>query len=89
MQEYQEDFNEMINQFIKYGQNNNNTDIKSEYLKLVKSFHPDVNKKRGFRLCGGRKKVQFPQVKQDCRPKAVAVPKAAGHSLDSLYAVVL
>jgi hypothetical protein len=45
MQEYQEDFNETINQFIKYGQNNNNTDIKSVYLKLVKSFHPDLNKK--------------------------------------------
>jgi len=39
------DFNEKINQFINDSKNtNDNNVIKSEYLKLVKEFHPDVNK---------------------------------------------
>jgi hypothetical protein len=38
-------FKEKIDQFIKYSQNvNDNNLIKNEYFKLVKEFHPDVNK---------------------------------------------
>jgi len=37
-------FKEKIDQFIKLSQSVNNNTIKSEYIKLVKEFHPDVNK---------------------------------------------
>jgi len=38
-------FKEKLDQFIKLSQSvNDNKTIKSEYLKLVKEFHPDVNK---------------------------------------------
>ena len=38
-------FKEKISAFINFSQNtNDNNSIKSEYLKLVKEFHPDVNK---------------------------------------------
>jgi DnaJ-class molecular chaperone len=38
-------FKEKLDQFIKSSQNvNDNKIIKSEYLKLVKEFHPNVNK---------------------------------------------
>jgi DnaJ-class molecular chaperone len=38
-------FREKISAFINFSQNtNDNNSIKSEYLKLVKEFHPDVNK---------------------------------------------
>jgi len=38
------DFKEKLNKFINDSQNNDNDFIKSEYLKMVKEFHPDVNK---------------------------------------------
>jgi len=39
------EFKEKINQFIEYSKNViENNEIKTEYLKLVKEFHPDVNK---------------------------------------------
>jgi curved DNA-binding protein CbpA len=45
MQEYTKDFKEKINQFIIASQNSmDNNVIKYEYIKLVKEFHPDVNK---------------------------------------------
>jgi len=38
-------FKQKLDQFIKYSQNvNDNSLIKNEYLKLVKEFHPDINK---------------------------------------------
>jgi uncharacterized protein YfaS (alpha-2-macroglobulin family) len=38
-------FIERIKSFIKLSQNNiSNVEIKKEYLKLVKEFHPDINK---------------------------------------------
>jgi hypothetical protein len=38
-------FKEKIDKFIKYSQNiDDNILIKNEYFKLVKEFHPDVNK---------------------------------------------
>jgi hypothetical protein len=38
-------FKEKINRFINFSRNtNDNSIIKSEYLKLVKEFHPDTNK---------------------------------------------
>ena len=37
-------FKEKISNFISFSQNtNDNNSIKSEYLKLVKEFHPDIN----------------------------------------------
>ena len=37
-------FREKINDFINFSRNtNDNNSIKSEYLKLVKEFHPDIN----------------------------------------------
>ena len=37
-------FKEKISDFINFSQNaNDNNSIKSEYLKLVKEFHPDIN----------------------------------------------
>jgi curved DNA-binding protein CbpA len=45
MQEHDKSFREKINQFINSFQNNDdNIKIKLEYIKLVKEFHPDVNK---------------------------------------------
>ena len=39
-------FKEKISNFIRFSQSvNDNNGIKSEYLKLVKEFHPDINKK--------------------------------------------
>jgi curved DNA-binding protein CbpA len=39
------DFKEKINNFISFSKSvNDNNSIKSEYLKLVKEFHPDTNK---------------------------------------------
>ena len=38
-------FKQKLDQFIKYSQNvNENSLIKNEYFKLVKEFHPDINK---------------------------------------------
>ena len=38
-------FKQKLDQFIKYSKNiNDNSLIKNEYLKLVKEFHPDINK---------------------------------------------
>ena len=38
-------FKQKLDQFIKYSQNvNDNSLIKNEYFKLVKEFHPDINK---------------------------------------------
>jgi len=38
-------FKEKLDNFIKFSQNtNDNSQIRNEYLKLVKEFHPDVNK---------------------------------------------
>jgi curved DNA-binding protein CbpA len=38
-------FTDKIKKFIKFSQNNiSNMEIKREYLKLVKEFHPDTNK---------------------------------------------
>ncbi|MCL2272554.1 MAG: J domain-containing protein [Treponema sp.] len=39
-----DNFKEKLNQFINQSQNTYNSNIKSEYLKLVKEFHPDINK---------------------------------------------
>jgi len=39
-----DNFKKRLNQFINDSQNNDNNFIKSEYLKLVKEFHPDINK---------------------------------------------
>jgi curved DNA-binding protein CbpA len=45
MQEYAENFKQRINQFIHFSKNiDDNVKIKFEYIKLVKEFHPDVNK---------------------------------------------
>jgi curved DNA-binding protein CbpA len=42
----EDNFKEKINQLILLSRNANDPEItKSEYLKLVKEFHPDVNKK--------------------------------------------
>ncbi|MDR2246882.1 MAG: J domain-containing protein [Treponema sp.] len=46
MRGYAEYFKEKINRFIAISQNaGDNNAIKSEYIKLVKEFHPDVNKR--------------------------------------------
>jgi len=39
-----DNFKEKLNQFINQSQDTGNGNIKSEYLKLVKEFHPDINK---------------------------------------------
>jgi hypothetical protein len=38
-------FKQKLDQFIKYSQNvNDKKNKKNEYFKLVKEFHPDINK---------------------------------------------
>jgi curved DNA-binding protein CbpA len=37
-------FKDRIKCFINFSQNNSDMDIKKEYLKLAKEFHPDANK---------------------------------------------
>jgi hypothetical protein len=44
-------FSDKLKEFIKFSQNNvSNNEIKSEYLKLVKEYHPDTNKDMDFDL---------------------------------------
>jgi curved DNA-binding protein CbpA len=44
IREHTNDFKERINKFIVSAQNAGGAEIKSEYIKLVKEFHPDVNR---------------------------------------------
>jgi hypothetical protein len=46
-----DNFFDKLKDFIKFSQNSvSNTEIKNEYLKLVKEFHPDANKNIDFNL---------------------------------------
>jgi curved DNA-binding protein CbpA len=46
-----EKFSDRLKDFIKFSQGNvSNHEIKSEYLKLVKEYHPDTNKNVDFDL---------------------------------------
>jgi hypothetical protein len=46
-----DNFSDKLKNFIKFSQDNvSNYDIKNEYLKLVKEFHPDTNKNMDFDL---------------------------------------
>jgi curved DNA-binding protein CbpA len=46
-----DNFFDKLKHFIKFSQNNvSNNEIKNEYLKLVKEYHPDTNKNVDFDL---------------------------------------